>query len=119
MDPLNLPAPKSPRKAEPAADDTVTIRVPRSALMVVEAPSRFMRPEQSPAGRKAVLAAIARGEIAKYKPGKIVLVERAEHDRWIERAKVSRSAPAPAAPSVDDLDAALGLAPARAAGGRR
>jgi hypothetical protein len=93
--------------------EMVTVQIPRAALTVTAPPQRFMRPDESPAGKRAILAAIERGELAKYKPGKVVLVERAEHDRWIERAKVTRVEMI--STDGDDLDRELGLV----GGGRR
>lgn len=107
-------------KATPKPDhdsDHVFLKVPRSALTVVAPPAKYMRPCDSPAGRKAVLAAIDRGELTKYKPGKVVLVETAEHDAWIARHRVARplaSTTPTAAPSGDELDELLGLEPRKA-----
>lgn len=117
-DPLNLPAPKPPRKVATltSLDELLDVRISeRMAALAV--PGWFPCEPLGITPRKAK-GLRARG-VRVTKIGKSLYVNVAEFNALAEANAHGRSAPAPVAPPADDLDTALGLAPARAAGGRR
>jgi hypothetical protein len=68
------------------------------------APTEFISAAESPAGQRAVREAVRRGELEGFRPGKALLVRRAQHAAWIESHRVEPKA----APKVGSLIDRLG-----------
>lgn len=76
-------------------EDTIEVRIPRSALrVVIPPPSRWMQAKESPLGISKIRALVKEHEIPASRPGKHLLIDREAHDAWIDKHRV-HSTPVP------------------------
>ncbi len=93
-----------------ALDALVEEKVRALATVATVSSSRWMRRSDSPLPIKSVRAAVRDGKITASRVGKVVMLDRAEHDAWIAEHRIGVTAANDAGETEDnDLAAAFGV----------